>query len=218
MRRFLLALIVALAPASLAPAAFAPAAAEVPNIIVLDAQSAARKGNYEEAIRLYTEALATGELKPFMQVAALNGRGLVYYRQQVYPQAMNDFTAALNIEPGNATVLRNRCFVFIEMREWGYAIDDCRASAGALEPDDPQGPDTIGYVYLRQARNYEAIDFFNQSIAMDANYGPAYLHRGMAYYNIGDRVRGRDDLLMAQSLMPNNVEVENQLRRMGLVP
>lgn len=214
MRRFLQALVVALVPLAVA----APAAAQVPNIIVLDAQSAARKGNYDEAIRLYTEALATGELKPFMQVAALNGRGLVYYRQQAYPPAMNDFTAALNIEPNNPTVLRNRCFVFIELREWGYAVDDCRASAAALEPNDPEGPDTIGYVYLRQGRNYEAIDFFNQSIAMDPNFGPAYLHRGMAYYNIGDRLRGRDDLLMAQSLMPNNVEVENQLRRMGLVP
>lgn len=214
MRRFLLALIVALVPA----AAAAPVAAQVPNIIVLDAQSAARKGNYDEAIRLYTEALATGELKPFMQVAALNGRGLVYYRQQAYPPAMNDFTAALNIEPNNPTVLRNRCFVFIELREWGYAVDDCRASAAALEPNDPEGPDTIGYVYLRQGRNYEAIEFFNQSIGLDPGFGPAYLHRGIAYYNIGDRLRGRDDLLMAQSLMPNNVEVENQLRRMGLVP
>ena len=214
MRRFLLALVVALVPLAVA----APAGAQVPNIIVLDAQSAARKGNYDEAIRLYTEALATGELKPFMQVAALNGRGLVYYRQQAYPPAMNDFTAALNIEPNNPTVLRNRCFVFIELREWGYAVDDCRASAAALEPNDPEGPDTIGYVYLRQGRNYEAIEFFNQSIGLDAGFGPAYLHRGIAYYNIGDRVRGRDDLLMAQSLMPNNVEVENQLRRMGLVP
>ncbi len=213
MRSFLLAMFVALAPVAFG----GPASAEVPNIIVLDAQSAARKGNYDEAIRLYSEALATGELKPFMQVAALNGRGLVYYRQQVYPSALNDFTAALNIEPNNATVLRNRCFVFIEQREWGYAIDDCRASAAAL-PNDPQGPDTLGYVYLRQARYDEAIGYFNQSLTLDADYGPAYLHRGMAYYNLGDRQRGRDDLLKAQSLMPNNVEVEKQLRRMGLIP
>ena len=93
---------------------------------------------------------------------------------------MEDFTAALYIEPENSTVLRNRCFVFIELREWGYAIDDCRASANYLEPNDPQGPDTIGYVYLRQERNYEAIDLFNQSISLDPTYGPAYLHRGMA--------------------------------------
>jgi len=210
MRKLLIALTLVLLP-------LAGAAAQTPNILVLDANSAARQGDYARAIELYTQALNTGELQPFMQVRAYNGRGLVYYRQQQYPPALIDFTAALAIEPTNSTVLRNRCFVFIEQREWGYALDDCRASA-AVDPQDPQGPDTMGYVYLRQGRNEEAIGYFNQSLALDPDYGPAYLHRGIAYYNMGNRQLGRDDLMRAQQLMPNNPEVQAQLRRMGLIP
>lgn len=215
MRKLLIALALVLLPVTLLPVA--DAAAQTPNILVLDANSAARKGEYARAIELYTQALNTGELQPFMQVRAYNGRGLVYYRQQIYPAALTDFTSALTIEPNNATVLRNRCFVFIEQREWGYALDDCRASA-AVDPQDPQGPDTLGYVYLRQGRNEEAIAYFNQSLALDGDYGPAYLHRGIAYYNMGNRQAGRDDLMRAQALMPDNPEVTAQLRRMGLIP
>jgi tetratricopeptide (TPR) repeat protein len=195
----------------------AAAATEIPNIMVLDAQTAARNGDYATALDLYTRALDSGELNQTMTISALNGRGLVYYRLRQWAQAIEDFTLALGLKPDNATTLRNRCFTFIEMREWGYAIDDCRASAD-LTPNDPQGADTLGYVYLRQGRYDDAIAFFNGALALDPNYGPAYMHRGMAYSSLGDRYRGRDDLLKAQSLMPGNKEVEAQLRRYGLIP
>ncbi len=214
MRRILLAL------ALLLPFAAVPAAVEakqVPNLIVLDAQSAAREGKYQEAIDLYTQAIGTGELKPFMLVAAYNGRGLVYYRMGQYDTAIDDYSRALSIEPENDTVLRNRCFAFIEKREWGYALDDCQASAAAA-PGDPQGPDTVGYLYFRQGLYPQAIEQFNKSIQFNMNYGPAYLHRGMTYDKLGNREQARADLLKAQELLPNNPEVNTQLRRMGLIP
>jgi tetratricopeptide (TPR) repeat protein len=207
-------LVLALLAGAAAPAA---AATEIPNIMVLDAQTASRQGDYGTALDLYTRALDSGELNQTMTIAALNGRGLVYYRLRQWLQAIDDFTQALGLKPDNATVLRNRCFAFIELREWGYAIDDCRASA-ELVPNDPQSADTLGYVYLRQGRYEDAIAHFNGALAIDPNYGPAYLHRGMAYYSLGNRQQGRDDLLMAQSLMPGNKEVEAQLRRYGLIP
>jgi len=211
MRR--LFMVLALLVATSAPAA----AVEIPNIMVLDAKTAARNGDYGTALDLYTRALETGELNQTMTIAALNGRGLVYYALRQYPQAIDDYTRALALNPDNDTTLRNRCFAFIEMREWGYALDDCRSSA-ALVPNDPEGADTMGYVYLRQGLWNEAISYFNGALALNPNYGPAYLHRGMAWYGLGDRVQGRNDLLMAQQLMPGNREVESQLRRYGLIP
>jgi len=211
MRR--LFLVLALLVAAAAPAA----AAEIPNIMVLDAKTAARNGDYGTALDLYTRALDSGELNQTMTIAALNGRGLVYYALRQYPQAIDDYTRALALNPANDTTLRNRCFAFIEMREWGYAIDDCRASA-ALVPNDPEGADTMGYVYLRQGLYVDAISYFNGAISLDPKFGPAYLHRGMAWYGLGDRVQGRNDLLMAQQLMPGNKDVEAQLRRYGLIP
>lgn len=198
-------------------AAPATAANKVPNLIVLDAQSAAREGDFQLAIDLYTEAIATGELKPFMLVAAYNGRGLVYYRLGQYSVAIEDYSRALGIEPDNDTVLRNRCFAFIELREWGYALDDCQASAAAV-PGDPQGPDTVGYLYYRQGLYPQALDQFNLSIQMKPTFGPAYMHRGMTYDKLGNREAARADLLKAQELLPNNPEVQAQMRRMGLVP
>lgn len=199
-------------------AAAAPvAASDIPNIMVLDAQTAAKNGDYGTALDLYSEALDSGELNQTMTISALNGRGLVYYRLRQFPQAVDDFTRALGLKPDNATTLRNRCFAFIEMREWGYAIDDCRASADLI-PNDPQGADTMGYVYLRQGKYTDAISYFNGAIAVNPNYGPAYMHRGMAWYGLGDRVQGRADLLKAQELLPGNKEVEGQLRKYGLIP
>ncbi|HKY94791.1 MAG TPA: tetratricopeptide repeat protein [Kiloniellales bacterium] len=194
-----------------------PAAAEIPNIMVLDAQAAAKAGDYGTALDLYTRAIDSGELNQTMLIAALNGRGLVYYRLRQFPQAIDDYTRALSLNPDNPTTLRNRCFAFIELREWGYALDDCRASA-ALIPDDPQGADTLGYLYLRQGKYVDAISYFNGALAVDPNYGPAYMHRGMAWYALGDRMQGRADLLRAQELMPGNKEVEGQLRKYGLIP
>lgn len=217
MRRTLLALALLLPLAAVPALVPAEAEAQVPNLIVLDAQSAAREGRYQDAIDLYTQAIATGELKPFMLVAAYNGRGLVYYRLREYPMAIEDYSRALAIEPNDDTVLRNRCFAFIELREWGYALDDCQASAAAA-PDDPQGPDTIGYLYYRQGLYGQALEYFNRSLAMNANFGPAYLHRGMTYDKLGNREAARADLLRAKELLPNNPEVETQMRRMGMIP
>jgi tetratricopeptide (TPR) repeat protein len=203
--------------ALLLAAATPVSAADVPNLLVLDAQAASKAGDYGTALDLYTRALDSGELNETMTIAALNGRGLVYYRLRQFPQAVDDYTRALTLNPDNATTLRNRCFAFIEMKEWGYAIDDCRTSA-ALIPNDPQGGDTMGYVYLRQGKYIDAISYFNGALAVDPNYGPAYMHRGMAWYALGDRMQGRNDLLMAQQLMPGNKEVEGQLRKYGLIP
>lgn len=215
MPRTLLALALLLLPLAALPAA--AQSSKVPNLIVLEAQSAAREGKFDQAIALYSEAIATGELKPFMMVAAYNGRGLVYYRLKQYGQAIEDYSHGLGIEPDNETLLRNRCFAFIELREWGYALDDCQASAAAA-PGDPQGPDTVGYLYYRQGLYAQALTEFGRALDLNINYGPAYLHRGMTYDRLGNREAARADVLRAQELLPNNPDVQAQMRRMGLIP
>lgn len=217
LRKALLAFTLATLPLALAACQSSPppepAKTERTPTSLFAAQSAAKQGNYDEAIRLYTLSIEQGDTL----FAAYAGRGLTYYRMKQFPAAVDDYTQALAIDPNSSVVLRNRCFALLELRQWEQADQDCQASA-ALEPNRAQSADTVGYVYLRQGRYSQAIEHFNQAIAMDPNYGPAYMHRGMAYYGLSDRTRGREDLLRARDLMPDNPEVLAELQRMGLEP
>lgn len=180
-----------------------------------DAKRAAERGDFDKALELYSQAINSGTLRSYHMVGAYNARGLIYFYRGEQPSAIADFTKALEYEPDSALILRNRCMANFAAKNTEAAKIDCEDSA-AIDPGSAAAFETIGFSYLSQKLYNLAIENFDQSIEIDPSYGFAYLHRGITYYRLGDKERGRADLIKAGELMPNNRAVQDTLASYGL--
>ncbi len=81
----------------------------------------------------------------------------------------------------------------------------------ALTPRNAQALALKGFLLAAQNKTREAIDWFNQAIAVDGNLGNAWLGRGLCRIRRGDRQGGREDLLVAAALEPQRALLRSYL-------
>ena len=81
----------------------------------------------------------------------------------------------------------------------------------ALAPRNAQALALKGFLLAAQNKTREAIDSFNQAIAVDGNLGNAWLGRGLCRIRRGDRQGGREDLLVAAALEPQRAFLRSYL-------
>jgi len=177
--------------------------------MTIDGTEMLKNGNYDEAARLFTEAL---NLTPGNEVAFV-GRGRVSLAQERYDEAIADFNQALAINPDNADALIGRGSALIGQRSWDAALndfskvleksqsaeayynrgriyeykklnvkalDDYRAAI-AINAEDPKPMVGIGNVSLEQGDNERAIASYAQALALNPNLFDAYFGTGNAY-------------------------------------
>jgi tetratricopeptide (TPR) repeat protein len=96
-------------------------------------RAALLRGQYQEAERLLTEALASGALPIPTQISALGNRGIARWRLSDLHEAIDDFNAALRLSPEEAMIYNNRGNVLIELRHYAEAAKDF-GQAIALSP------------------------------------------------------------------------------------
>jgi tetratricopeptide (TPR) repeat protein len=65
-------------------------------------------------------------LKTNQETHIFDLRGSIYYRQKKYEQAIADFTAAINLEPNDASSYHNRANSYRSLSRYNEAIADCR--------------------------------------------------------------------------------------------
>lgn len=77
--------------------------------------AAAARGDYDKAIRLYTEAIESGKLSQENLSIAYYNRGLARRKKGDYDKAIADFTKAIEINPNDADSyqFRGYCWKFI---------------------------------------------------------------------------------------------------------
>lgn len=81
-------------------------------------------GNYDEAIRLYTKAIASGELsQDYLSIAYIN-RGRSWYFKKDFDKAIADFTKAIEIDPKDADAYYARGLVRHIKGDYDKAIAD----------------------------------------------------------------------------------------------
>ena len=88
------------------------------------ADSAYNKGDFQQAIRDYTQAIA---LNP--NNAGLYGlRGLAYYDVKDYSSAIRDFNQAIALNPNDAYAYGNRGVIYSKLKDYSSAIRDLTQS------------------------------------------------------------------------------------------
>jgi tetratricopeptide (TPR) repeat protein len=93
------------------------------------------QGRTADAIIWFDKAIAAGDLVPDQMRAAYYGRGAAQLAQEKYPEAVDSFTAALALKPGDGMISRARAFAYLALGEFDKAFPDLK-SAHAKYPDD----------------------------------------------------------------------------------
>jgi serine/threonine protein kinase/Flp pilus assembly protein TadD len=179
-------------------------------------------GQYEQAIRDYTEAI---RLQPGL-VRAYLARAEVYRLLKQYDQAVADYSRVLEVEPRNVEALRQRALAYQRLRRYAEAVaaDTAvleiepgdvaarrdRAAASLALGDAHQPLDDCSWLiehgganadvsYLRALAHHRlgeekaALADCDDAIRRDANFARAYWLRGTLHVLLGNAVAGKAD-------------------------
>jgi tetratricopeptide (TPR) repeat protein len=118
-------------------------------------------------------------------------RGIAYQTNERYPEAIRDYSKAISLNPDFYEAYNNRATVYDTLDQPEPAIRDYTRSL-ALKPHFR--------IYYNRGMSYawvgayaNAISDFTHSLSLNPDNAGAYVNRGFAYLNIGDRQRARMD-------------------------
>jgi TPR repeat protein/Flp pilus assembly protein TadD len=179
----------------------------------LDAHQA---GRYEEAIEFYTLAIEAGDLPDRSLAYVHNNRGASYRNLNRYNEAIEDYDAAIRLNPDYATAFYNRGIAYDLKGFHSLAIDDFD-TAIRLNPDLSDAYTQRGLAYVRDGRYDIAIENFSEAIRLDPESDSAYFNRGLAYQSKGESERAAADIKKSHALNPDNPAYGQKMRELGIL-
>jgi tetratricopeptide (TPR) repeat protein len=166
------------------------------------AQVYAAVGEYEEAIRRYTETLAIDE----NYSEYYNERGNAHFNLGHFEEALADYRRAMELSPPYPEVLINAGQCHRAQGRWAEAA---RYYGMALDLDPAQH-----WVYVMRAECHEAAESLDEAVrdydaalAVQPEQPQILANRACLHYQRGDLARSLADLDRALALSPDNAEL-----------
>ena len=159
------------------------------------------RGRDEEAIRLFTRALRSGELSTNNQAVTLDNRATVYAHKRQFDLAIADFNESIRLRP-NAVVYRNRALTYSKMHRYDQAVADFDAAI-RLKPEFSSAYRERGAVHGLKHEYEKAIADFTHAIRLNPNDADAYHFRGVARSRSGQYDQALNDYREAIRLKPD---------------
>ena len=177
---------------------------------LLKAGLAARsRGDFATAADFYTQAIDTGGLSDTVLAAVLTSRGVAYDMIGQTDRAIDDFTAAIRLNPDRSDKYIHRGLAWAKKREFNRAIADF---SDAIQRD-PGGAflalNDRGNAYEAVGEYDQAIEDYGRAIQLDPSYAPAYYNRAGVYYAKLDFDRAIEDYSQAIEFRPDSAQAYN---------
>jgi len=178
------------------------------------AETALGQGDNDTAIRLFTRAIASGQLSADDRESAYAERGKAYLAKGNLAAAISDLRHAVQMKPGDADAQQTLAAALAQRGHGGQA----GAAPNTPRPHRPQdaGADAnAGMAALNGGRYHQAIDDF--TLALDSgglgqdDSELAYLSRGKAYVQVGDAARAIRDFGAALQINANDQDAQADL-------
>ncbi|MEA2778862.1 MAG: hypothetical protein QOK29_406 [Rhodospirillaceae bacterium] len=167
---------------------------------------AAGRGDLDEALRLYSRAIASKKkLEAHNLAIAYLNRGSIYADKGQYEKAIADYGAALEQEPSLVDGYLARGRVYEETGRSGKAIDDYGAAI-RLTPENVEAYDSRGRAYFGVGRLDKSLADFDAAIRLDPKIAVLYDHRGLVLYKKGRVDQAFADFNTALKLHPDYAE------------
>src|SRR5262249_53315705 len=124
---------------------------------------------------------------------ACTRRGKARIQAKEYSQAIDDFSAAVRLDPKNAVAYHGRGVAYLHLGEHGRAIMDF-SEAMWLDPSDAGAPHNRGVAYYHKQDYDRALADLGEAIRLNPSFTEAYLARSRVYAKRGEDARARTDL------------------------
>ncbi len=131
-------------------------------------------------------------------IPALGALAELTYEDGQLETAIGYYDRILAIEPDNAGILNNRCYLGAEMGRLEAAMKDCEASIAAGA--NGVNLDSRGFVHLKRGDFQAAHADFDAALALDAEMPSSLYGRGLARLRLGQTVEGQADLAAATAI------------------
>lgn len=135
-------------------------------------------------------------------------RALQRFEGGYYKGAVDDYTNALNIDPGNAEIWLGRGLAREKLKDYEGAFSDYTRAIDIRE-DFFKAWINRGNVLYKLERYSDAIEDFNVALIYQPNYAPAVYNRAMAKMRMKNKQGACEDIKIAEGL---GMEVEGKVR------
>jgi tetratricopeptide (TPR) repeat protein len=186
--------------ATLAVAVAVPALAE--DQVLLRAREGAAamiRGQFDKAVALYDEALATPDVSKFVQASIYSDRGVAKWRMHQSKEAIDDFNKAIELSPEIATAYNNRGNVLMDLGHPDEALKDFDRAI-ALSSNYGVAYTNEGNAYAAMHQYDSAFRSFRKAVALQPQSAVAFNGRGRTHAELGRYHAAVRDLTRAISL------------------
>ena len=135
-------------------------------------------------IKACTEMISSGKLSRRERAVAHFNRGSARDSQGETAQAIEDYDAALLLDPEMKAAHFNRANMYFALNDYVRAIEGYD-QALQIDPAAAAAFNNRGEAYSIIGDDQRAIDDFNQALQIDPQYTDAYRNRGVVYENMG---------------------------------
>jgi tetratricopeptide (TPR) repeat protein len=142
-------------------------------------------GDYDAAIRLLSEAIATGKLDDDDRSTSYNNRGMAFAVKGQDDKAIADYAMAVKIAPTYGPAYLNRGNVYLNQGNLDAAIADY-SLAIKISPEYELAYNSRGAAYYRKGDLDAALADLATAIRLKPDYGNAYWNRARVHDRKGD--------------------------------
>ena len=154
-------------------------------------------GNYDEAVRLFTEALQhdpnNGEI--------YHNRGMAYRNLERWGEALSDFSRAISLSP-HPSSYEQRGLAYYQIGDRGQAFKDWQ-QALRMDARRTFAMINLAWLSIEERQLSQAIELCSRAILIEPTLAKAYQNRARAYLGMGDQTRSLADLQTARELVAN---------------
>ena len=161
--------------------------------------------NYDAAISDFTKSI---ELNPAHAAGAYFLRGMIFWRQQKYQRALENFSHSLEIEPKAASVYPMRAILWSYQGNRAAARDDY-AKAIELDPANPRLFVDRANAELELGETGKSLADFARAIELEPANSNWFLQRGRVESKMGETAKALADFAKAIELDPKNASAYN---------
>jgi lipoprotein NlpI len=164
------------------------------------AQDAGRRGDDNQAVRLFTAAL-NQVLSDHERLEAYFGRANAYANEAEYDRAIHDYSDVVRLEPRYSSVYLNRGIAYQKKGNKDLAIADY-TEAIRLNPNKTKAYHNRGIVYFEMADYDRALTDYSEAVQLDPNDAVFHASRGHVEYIVAKYLPAADDFAQALAIRP----------------
>lgn len=130
---------------------------------------------------------------------AYYNHGITAAKQNLFEEAISEFTRAINKNAAYSDAYYNRGLVYKALGHQEKAISDF-TKVTEISPKSTEGYFNLGLICLAKSEYNQAISNFTKVIEIDPKYANAYFNRLLAYFALGEYGKSWDDVHQIETL------------------